>query len=205
RPAPPPPIQPPATAPEPLVIPEAWAPGAPPQPAASLSAAPPSSSAAPDFLLPDPLPGGEPAAPEPGDVLSAVDDEILNALLSVPPPPRPAGTPAAQPSAKARPPTASAVQPPSAPAEGVPFFRRPFVLGAAFGLVVLGILATVLLLRHPQPQRTAPPPPPVVRPKLPTLPPIDRLQEAKLHLAQGEDLKARRVLGSISFAEQGLL
>lgn len=211
RPAPPLPIQPPAFAP--LVIPEAWVPSASPQPAASLSAAAPSASAAPDFLLPDPPPAGEPAAQEAGDVLSSVDDEILNALLSVPaPPPRPAGTAAAQPSAKSkvvpflkRPPTAAPVQPPSAPADSVPFFRRPFVLGAASGLIVLGVVAAFLLLRHPQPQRAAPPPPPVARPKLPTLPPIERLEEAKLHLTQGEDLKARRVLRSISFAEQGLL
>jgi tetratricopeptide (TPR) repeat protein len=39
----------------------------------------------------------------------------------------------------------------------------------------------------------------------PTQPPTARLEEAKLYLAQGEDLKARRVLRSIPWGEQGLL
>ena len=42
-------------------------------------------------------------------------------------------------------------------------------------------------------------------PQPPTQPPTARLEEAKLHLAEGEDLKARRVLRSIPWGEQGLL
>ncbi|HEY4565552.1 MAG TPA: protein kinase, partial [Thermoanaerobaculia bacterium] len=55
----------------PLVIPDAWPPSGAAQPAA-----------APQFTEPDPLPPAE-TAPE-GDVLSSVDDEVLNALLNVP-------------------------------------------------------------------------------------------------------------------------
>ena len=36
-------------------------------------------------------------------------------------------------------------------------------------------------------------------------PPVDRLEEAKIYLAQGDDLKARRALRAIPWGEQGLL
>ncbi len=71
------PVPPPAT---PRVIPDAWVPAAA---AASLP-----SAAVPELLASDPLPSEETVPEEPSDVLSAVDDDILNALLSVPPPRR---------------------------------------------------------------------------------------------------------------------
>lgn len=177
-----------------LEIPQAM----PPIPAAKPPAQPP-----PELLAPPPSPAETETAAA-GDVLSAVDDEILNALLSVPaPPPRPveAAVRGAQ-AAKAGVPA----QPAAAPA-GKPLLKRPAVLGALAGVTGLGIAAVAWLLWRPQPEAPAPPPPPppVVLAKLPTEPPLARLEEAKLHVAQGEDLMARRVLRSILFGEQGLL
>jgi hypothetical protein len=201
----------------PLVIPDAWAP-TPAQPAAAAaSAAAPAPFAAPG-LLPDPLPSAgassDPFPEEEGDVLSSVDDEILNALLSVPaPPPRPAGPPAkAGKSAKVVPfvkrGPAPAEQPPAATPVGgpAPLLRRPAVLGAAAGAVVLSLLAVFWFLGRPGPTAVeAPGPAAAALPKPPTQPPVDRLREAALFLGQGEDLKARRALRTISLGEQGLL
>jgi serine/threonine protein kinase len=210
------PVQPVAQALPPLTIPEAWAPSlakpaAPSSPPAMLS-----SPAAPEFSLPDPLPAVEEPPEEQGEVLTAVDDEILNALLSVPPPsPRPAGAaieaptkPATvSPFLKKKAPAAPAQPAAAAPVAGSPFLRRPAVLGAIAGAVVLGIVAGLWLLLRPQP-KPAPPPPAAPRTALPAAfsqAPVDRLEEAKLQLAQGDDLKARRAVRSIFFGEQGLL
>jgi eukaryotic-like serine/threonine-protein kinase len=210
------PVQPAAQALPPLTIPEAWTPSlAEP---VTLSSPPPmlSSPIAPEFSLPDPLP---PAVEEPseeqGDVLSSVDDEILNALLSVPPPPpRPAGATAEAPAPskvapflKKKAPAAPAQPAAATPVASSPLLRRPAVLGAIAGAVVLCIVAGLWFLLRPQ-SEPAPPPPPPPRITLPTAfsqPPVDRLEEAKLQLAQGEDLKARRAVRSILFGEQGLL
>ena len=163
------------------------------------------AAAAPEISLPEPEPSQE-TPEEQGEVLSAVNDEILNALLAVPPPPPrpPAGT---QAKVVPFPPAATPVKPASAPAARPPFFRRRAVLGAVVGVAVLGALAVVWLLRRPQPEIAAPPPapPPVALPQPPSRPPVEKLELAELHLAQGEDAQARRVLRSISFGEQGLL
>jgi serine/threonine protein kinase len=162
------------------------------------------------------------APEEPGDALSAVDDEILNALLSVPaPPPRPAGPPAQpQRGAKVVPflkksPPAPAMTPSgrtaviagNAGSSGIAgLLRRPAVLGAIAAGVVLAALAGFWLLRRPSPEAVvvqAPSGPALPLP--PTRPPVEKLEEAKLYLAQGDDLKARRVLRSIPWGEQGLL
>ncbi|HKI05979.1 MAG TPA: hypothetical protein VKK31_28635 [Thermoanaerobaculia bacterium] len=166
---------------------------------------------------PDPLPAvGAPL--EEGDVLSSVDDDILNALLSVPaPPPRPAGPPASGtgrtakvvPFQKKAPPAQEGQegQPPPAASGGLAsLLRRPAVLAGLAGLLVLVAVAAFWLLRQPKPAAAAAPgPAPVALPKPPSQPPVERLAEAKLLLAQGEDLKARRVLRTISLGEQGLL
>src|SRR3954451_4598771 len=127
----------------PVVIPDAWSPTGAAQPAA-----------APQFTEPDPLPPAE-EAPE-GDVLSSVDDEVLNALLNVPPPPpRPPAAAAPQPGAKVMPFQKKAPAPAPARVAGAPapppFLRKPAVLVALAGVVVLGLLAGFWLYRrHPQ-------------------------------------------------------
>ncbi len=80
------------------------------------------------------------------------------------------------------------------------------MLAAIAGVVVLGLAAGVWFLRPHKEQTvvtTVPSGPPLRQP--PTQPPTARLEEAKLYLAQGEDLKARRALRSIPWGEQGLL
>src|SRR6185295_3448726 len=183
----------------PLMIPDAWIPD-------TTGAEPPSPAGAAELSLPDPLTSKDEAEKEPGDVLSEVNDEILNALLNVPPPPpRPASFAAP---VKGRPAVAAAAtpaRPAPSPAGVFPFFRRPAVLGAVAGAVVLCGLAAVWILRRPQPPPAAPPAPRAALPQVPSQPPLARLEEAKLYLAAGEDLHARRVLQSIHFGEQGLL
>src|SRR6185295_10127242 len=115
----------------PLMIPDAWIPD-------TTGAEPPSPAGAAELSLPDPLTSKDEAEKEPGDVLSEVNDEILNALLNVPPPPpRPASFAAP---VKGRPAVAAAAtpaRPAPSPAGVFPFFRRPAVLGAVAGAVVL--------------------------------------------------------------------
>jgi serine/threonine-protein kinase len=189
----------------PVVIPDAWVPSG----AAQTQPGPALSAAAPQFTEPDPLPAEEPAAE--GDVLSSVDDEVLNALLNVPPPPpRPVGPPATAPQTgakvmpfqkKAPAPTPARSAAPAAPS----FLRKPAVLAAIAGVVVLGLLAGFWLYRQ-QRQKTVvetAPAAPLRQP--PTRPPVDKLEEAKIYLAQGDDIRARRVLRAISWGEQGLL
>jgi hypothetical protein len=184
----------------PVVIPDAWSP---------VGAAQPASAS--QFTAPDPLPPAE-TAPE-GDVLSSVDDEVLNALLNVPPPPpRTPGAPAAQPAgAKVMPfqkkvPAAAPARSAAAPAS-TPFLRKPAVLSALGGVAVLGLLAGFWLYRRHQRQAAAPVEAASVVPLRPPFskPPVDRLEEAKIYLAQGDDLRARRVLRAIPWGEQGLL
>ncbi|MEA2599660.1 MAG: eukaryotic-like serine/threonine-protein kinase [Acidobacteriota bacterium] len=160
-------------------------------------------------------PLGEPL-PE-GDVLQSVDDEVLNALLSVPPPPprTPKSGPAGA-GAKVVPflRNNKEAAPPPAPAEGAgpapaatpsPWFLHPLLLGVLAGVLVLaGAAAVIWVLRRPQPVPTSPPKPAFVA-KVPTQPPTAQLEEAKLYLAQGDDLKARRTLHALTFGEQGLL
>jgi serine/threonine protein kinase len=190
RPAAPSPTEPrqPATGPQPLVTPPAS-----PPPAAM-----------------------PPVAAAEGGVLSDVD-EALNALLSVPPPPPlPAGPPAGR-----RPAPAGARVVPfqkpregAAPTEAVPAAGRPqrprrpwlpLALGAAAGILILGVvLVYLLVLRKPaEVVVEAPPPPAPVRPTQP--PAAERLEEARLHAARGEWNQARLILRSLSFEDQGAL
>jgi hypothetical protein len=81
------------------------------------------------------------------------------------------------------------------------------VLAALVGVVVLGLLAGFWLYRRHQQQIAAPEeaaPRVALRPPF-SKPPVDRLEEAKIYLAQGDDLRARRALRAIAWGEQGLL
>lgn len=177
------------------------------QPAPLLSEPSGSAAALPALDMPplgDPLPEG--------DVLQSVDDEVLNALLSVPPPPprapkpAPAGAkvvPFLKKKEAAPPAEAAAAAPAATPAN--PWFLRPLLLGVLSGVLVLaGAAAVIWYLRRPQPVPVSPPKPAFVA-KVPTQPPTAQLEEAKLYLAQGDDLKARRTLRALAFGEQGLL
>jgi serine/threonine protein kinase len=209
-----PPFQPaaPAQAPVPRMVPNPRIPPAAPQPSAALTAlpavSPAQSTAAPDLQLPATSPA---AVEEPGDVLSAVDEEVLNALLAVPPPPpRPVEPTAPEEKGKIVPflhpaSPSPAPHPGAAPAR-TPWLRRPAVLAAIAGGLAAGALILFWLLRpRPQPVVVAAPQPAIVLPKPPSEPPTARLEEAKNHLGLGEDLEVRRVLRGISFGEQGLL
>ena len=201
------PARPAAVSPEMLaVIPEAWKP-------AGMSAA--AAQPVPRMTLPDPLPdlpeslpeppmdAAEPA--EPDEVLSTVDDEVLNALLSVPPPgPWPGADGAAEAGGTAVP---SQQRPPAAsPAPKSGILGRPAVLLGAAALVTVvcaGGIAWSLLREAPEPEAAAPPP--IARPK-PTGPPAsERLQEALRHFEQGEDDRARLVLASFTAEDQASL
>jgi hypothetical protein len=184
------------------VIPEAWKPAGASPPAA----APPPP---PEMTLPDPLPdlpepGPEPA--EPDEVLSTVDDEVLNALLSVPPPgPWPVDRSAgpAEPPGTAVP--ASEPRPAAGPPLKTGLFRRPVVLvGGAALAAVIGVGGIWVLTREsPEPAVTAPVP--ATRPKPSGPPASERLAEALALFEQGEDDRARAILSSFTAADQASL
>lgn len=163
------------------------------------------------------------SAPSPeGDVLGSVDDEVLNALLSVPaPPPRQPKPGAGGSGAKVVPflkrkPAAGTSAAGTAGAPGQPatakpasWFRQPVVLGAVAGLAVLALIAAIAgavwYVRHPKVAEVPAAPVSTFRPKVPTQAPVAQVAEATMALAQGDDLKARRILRAIPFGEKGLL
>lgn len=209
----------PAAPPAAQATPSPYVPPAPP-------AAPPIAqvTSLPD-LPPPPPPAVPPAAPvgeeptgEPGDVLSAIDDEVLNALLAVPPPidprapdaKRAKGTTASmakvvpfspRPAPQARAAVPSRPDGPSA----LRLLRKPAVFGGLAGGLVLAGLATYWVFLRGGSEPPAPAAPQVQLPPPPTEPPLAQLEEAELQLAQGNDFAARKILQGLSFAEQGLL
>lgn len=204
------PARPAAVSPEMLaVIPEAW------KPAEVASAA--TAQPVPGMTLPDPLPDlpdllpdtpGAAAEPEGDDeVLSTVDDEILDALLSVPPPgPWPPADGAAEDDGTAA--VVSQQRPAAAaPAPKSGILGRPAVLLGAAALVTAvcaGGIAWSLLQEAPEPEAVAAPPP-IVRPKPSGPPASERLQEALGYFEQGEDDRARLVLASFTAEDQASL
>jgi serine/threonine protein kinase/tetratricopeptide (TPR) repeat protein len=221
---PPAPPQPPAA---PLAAPPAMAPlaAAAPMPSIVPAAAPPAWTipelAIPEFAVPDlPLPAPPPTisevpppAPspeEPRDVLSSVDDDLLNSMITsqplrpAPPAARPQTGAKVVPSKKT---PAPAAAPAGAPARGEPWLRRPAVLGAIAGVLVIALLGGGFWLYRRHQQALADvesTPTPGLRQPF-TQAPTDRLEEAKADLGEGSDLKARRALRSIAWGEQGLL
>jgi serine/threonine protein kinase len=203
----PPPVPPPAAErPQPA---DSFAP-----PLLSVAAAPmaPLAAAVPMPAIPAAPPPGE-VPEEPRDVLSSVDDELLNSMIALPAPSqRPAAAPARQQTgARVVPflkktPAAAAPPAPGTPARGTPWLGKPAVLGAIAGVVVLALLVGFWLWqRHRQAVEETQSAPSPGLPQPFTQRPTDRLDEAKLDLAQGDDLKARRALRSIAWGEQGLL
>lgn len=174
---------------------------APPAPRPVMAPAPP----APVMAAAAPL-----AEEEEREVLQPVDDEILNALLSVPsPPPRlPSGAEAQGnvvpfPSGPV-PVVASA--PARTAAKKKPLARHPAVLAGIAGVLVLGALAAYWFLSRPQTAaETAAASPPPALPDWFQDPPMEELEQARMYLALGEDLKARKVLRAVPYGQQGLL
>ncbi|HSG40470.1 MAG TPA: protein kinase [Thermoanaerobaculia bacterium] len=204
-------VAPPAPAPPPSNVTPFPTPPAPRPVPVPVAAPAPAASASPEAaaLLADLDPLGNAPPAEEEEVLTAVDDEVLNALLAVPaPPPRlPAGAAAAAAQGNVVPfPSGSfptvAGAPPAAPK---PLFRRPAVLVGIAGVLVLGALAVYWFLSRPEPQPEVAAPPPPALPAWFNDPPVEELEEARMYLAVGEDLKARKVLRSIPFGQQGLL
>ncbi|HYG62043.1 MAG TPA: hypothetical protein VEL74_05650 [Thermoanaerobaculia bacterium] len=172
-------------------------------------------AAAPAPVVPDPEP-----LPE-GDVLSSVDDDLLAALAPTPPPPPPPGKAAKPPGSgrvlpflgRSRPapaPAPAAEGQAAAPDEAVPAVpargSRPLLLGVAAALLLIAALAVLwIMLREPG---TAAPPPPVLAaaPRRPPQPPAaERLEQARLLVAEGEDDRARQVLRTFTAADEAAL
>lgn len=142
------------------------------------------------------------------EVLQPVDDEILNALLSVPaPPPRlPSSVEApgnVVPFPSGPVPVVSA---PRTAAKKKPLARHPAVLAGIAGVIVLAALAAYWFLSRPQTTaETATASPPPALPDWFQDPPVEELEQARMYLSLGEDLKARKVLRAIPYGQQGLL
>ncbi len=160
----------------------------------------------------------EPAAPEPGEteeMLSVINDEVLDALAPPPSPPAPAAPePAPAPAAgrilpffRSSKPAAAPVAPGEA-APGLPeggALRRSVLLGAVAALFLLaGAAVFWLLLREPGGGTGAQALPPAATPA-PQKPAAERLEAARLHLLQGEDDQARELLRSLTPADQASL
>ena len=141
------------------------------------------------FRSPPPPPGRSPE--ELGDVLSSVDDDLLNSMITcAASPPRAAGRAAAdrrQGGALQEGSRTPRRPPAGTPARREPWLRRPAVLGAIAGVVVLALLAGGFWLyrRHQQAvEEVQSAPVPGLRQAF-TQPPTDRLEEAKADLGAG--------------------
>jgi len=210
-----------AAAPQPVAAPQPSPVLPMPVPVPVAPAAPIMAAALP---VPVPVPAPTPAVvaeePADGDMLSAVDDEVLNALLSVPaPPPRPGGQPPARGAGKVvpflqkkqkqekAPPavTATAASGEVPPARGDSRSLLPVLLGVGAAILVIGAFAAYWFLGGQPEVETAAQPVPVAPARPPQRPAAERLAEAGLYLAQGEDNQARLVLRALTFEDQGAL
>lgn len=141
---------------------------------------------------PPPVPAVPPPAPEPapipeGEVLQEINDEVLDALSAPPPPP----------------PVAVAAAPPP-PARS----NRAALYGAIAAAVVVAVLGGLWGLRNrPEPDAVS-----AAAPAAPAIPPppspqavMAKLEEARLLLAQGEDLRAQEIVQALSSVDQSAL
>lgn len=144
--------------------------------------------------------GEQPAAPEPppppipepapipeGEVLPEISDEVLDALTAPPPPP-PVAVEAAPP-------------PPAKPNRG------PLYVAIAAAVLVAAVGGWWgLRSKSPEPAAvTAGPSGPPIPPPPSSQAVLAKLEEARMLLAQGEDLKAQEVVRELSFADQSAL
>jgi serine/threonine protein kinase len=178
---------------------------------------PPLAPLAPALTIPVEPPRPAAAPEEPRDVLSSVDDELLNSMIA---PPAAVARPAAVggAAAAARPQTGArgvpflkkpTTPPPAAGAPargGASLLRKPAMLAAGAGVVALALLAGYWLWqRHLQAAEEIQPASTAGLRQPFTQAPTERLEEAKLDLAAGDDVKARRAMRSMAWGEQGLL
>jgi hypothetical protein len=195
---------------EPVAAPAAAPTRVPPAPEAAaplVAAVPPASTPqapAPQPAAVTPPPSQALSAPEPepaaaGELLPSISDEVLAALMAEPAPPRPA----AATGERAAPTPAAAPAPPAAGLAGL--LRRPLVVGSAAAVLLLVAGAGYWLFGRQAKPAAAPRAAVAVAAKPPELPPAQRLAEAGLFLAQGDDDRARRVLRSFTPADQRAL
>jgi tetratricopeptide (TPR) repeat protein len=199
-----PPIRPQAAQPPPFLVPAAA-----PAPATFAAAAPPpplmtASAPEPSALL-EPPPSSE------GDLLS-LDDSLLDALMAPLPqaPSQPEPSPARKgkvlplPVRQTTPAGGTGMSRPEPARTG--FLRRPAVLGAIAGIVLLaggGLGVFWFLKRGPAAETAAPVA--AVPSGPPQRPAAERLEEALAWFAQGEDNRARLALESFTAADQASL
>ncbi|HET9227246.1 MAG TPA: hypothetical protein VFR31_11310 [Thermoanaerobaculia bacterium] len=158
---------------------------------APVLAAAPQIQPAPAPPPPPPAPVREPE-PEPipeGDVLPEISDEVLNALTAPPPPP---------------PVPVEAAAAPAPPAKS----SRAGLYAAIAAAVLVAVVGGWFGLRKaqaPAPEvQAAPAGPPIPAPPSPQAV-LAKLEEARMLLAQGEDLKAQEIVHALSFADQSAL
>ncbi len=136
------------------------------------------------------------AAPQ-GDVLQAISDEVLNALMAAPP----------ASAAPARTAAAGAAAAVSSATPGPARKRLALVFGALAAVLVLGILAAVWMFRRPAPESSAPPAEagPVVPPRPSAAAAIAQVEQARVLLAMGDETKARETIRALSTSGQSAL
>jgi hypothetical protein len=161
-------------------------PPAPPEPVAPMAPMAPIAPIAP--IAPPEAPAAvlsSPAAEPSGEeLLPAISDEMLDEMLAAAAPPPPPPAPEEETAA--------------APA------RRPLALWLAVAAAVLVAIALgIWLLRRPAETVAAAAAP--VAPEPPQKTPSERLEEARLYVAIGEDDLARQTLRTVSFADQAAL
>jgi serine/threonine-protein kinase len=170
-------------------------PPAAPRPAAPLLVVPaPAAPAAP--------PPPEPAPPEDQELLSAIDDDILNALSAAPPAPASSGAPPAARVVPFRGAGAAAAAPP--PAKPNPVLKPGVLIAVAAVLVLAAVGAFWWLSRGAAPRDAEQASAPAVPPPPPRRPATEVLAEAQGAMADENWDGALEALGSLTAADQAL-
>lgn len=172
-------------------------------PAAGPSKQPPSPQMQPPVRRPAPAPPAPLAArpspsvsPEDGELLSAITDEVLNALDGGGPPP-----PSSPPPAVMQGRAAAAAAPEKAPVNRQ---KLAILFGGLAALLLVALLVGVWWLnRGPSDSAApagveAPPPPPTASPQAVMV----RVNQAVVLLAQGEEDQARKLVEELTYSDQ---
>ena len=127
----------------------------------------------------------EPAPIPEGEALSEISDEVLDALTAPPPPPPVVVETAPPPPAKPN--------------------RTGLYVAIAAAVLVAVVGGWWGLRKAPEPAAVAAPAGPAIPPPPSPQAVLARLEEARMLLAQGEDLKAQEVVRALSFVDQSAL